>query len=189
LPNEPGLESGPAEGRARPVFLSYAAEDSEAAERIYGSLRAAGIEVWFDRNELRHGDAWDSAIRRQIRDCGLFIPIISSHTQCRPEGYFRLEWKLAVDRSYLMATEKAFLMPVVIDMTSAPEALVPERFREVQWTYLSDSRSNQALVDRVARLLSQPLPSRQVSRAAAPIVVSVPPARRHVRLWGVWQQC
>ena len=49
------------------VFLSYASQDADAAARIGAALGAAGIEVWFDRSELRGGDAWDQQIRRQIR--------------------------------------------------------------------------------------------------------------------------
>ena len=30
------------------VFLSYASQDAEAAQRLCNALRAAGIEVWFD---------------------------------------------------------------------------------------------------------------------------------------------
>ena len=56
----------PAHGRGA-VFLSYASEDAAAAQKICTALRAAGIEVWFDRSELRGGDAWDAAIRRQIK--------------------------------------------------------------------------------------------------------------------------
>ena len=81
------------------VFLSYASQDAQAAQRIAQALRASGIEVWFDQSELRGGDVWDQSIRRQIRTCALFIPIVSRHTHERAEGYFRLEWKLAVDRS------------------------------------------------------------------------------------------
>jgi hypothetical protein len=70
--------------------------------------RAASIEVWFDQSALRGGDAWDAAIRKQIRTCALFIPVLSRNTHARDEGYFRLEWKLAVDRSHLMAaTERS----------------------------------------------------------------------------------
>jgi TIR domain len=39
------------------VFLSYASEDAVTAERIAGALRAGSIEVWFDKSELRGGDA------------------------------------------------------------------------------------------------------------------------------------
>jgi threonyl-tRNA synthetase len=59
------------------VFLSYASQDAEAAKRICEALRAGGIEVWFDQSELRGGHK----IRKQIRDCALFIPIISATTQ------------------------------------------------------------------------------------------------------------
>ena len=86
------------------VFLSYASQDAEATQHLCNALRAAGIEVWFDQSELRGGDAWDASIRRQIKSCALFVPVISRNTHARGEGYFRLEWKLAVDRSHLMAS-------------------------------------------------------------------------------------
>ena len=75
----------------RAVFLSYASQDAEAAQRLCNALRAAGVEVWFDQSELRGGDAWDALIRRQIKGCYLFVPIISANTQSREEGYFRRE--------------------------------------------------------------------------------------------------
>jgi hypothetical protein len=71
------------------VFLSYASEDAASAQRIAEALRAAGIEVWFDKDALRGGDAWDRMIRQQIHDCALFIPLVSQHSQERLEGYFR----------------------------------------------------------------------------------------------------
>src|SRR5881628_742746 len=118
------------------VFLSYAREDAEAARRIADALRGFGVEVWFDQSELRGGDAWDAKIRKQIRECALFVPIISANTQARLEGYFRLEWRLADQRSHLMAKGKPFMLPVVIDATRDHDARVPDSFLEVQWTRL-----------------------------------------------------
>jgi len=94
----------------RAVFLSYASQDVEPARRIAEALRQRGIDVWFDQSELRAGRL-DQRIREQIRDCALFVPVISAHTQNRTEGYFRLEWKLAVDRSHLMASRKHSCCP------------------------------------------------------------------------------
>src|SRR5690242_3356929 len=136
------------------VFLSYASEDAEAALGICEALRGAGIEVWFDKSELRGGDAWDQSIRRQIKSCALFIPLISKNTHERDEGYFRLEWKLAVDRSHLMTANRAFLIPVVIDDTREDEENVPDRFRELQWTRLQHGETSRAFVERVSKLLS-----------------------------------
>ena len=135
------------------VFLSYASEDAEAAKRICEALRAAGIEVWFDQSELRGGDVWDQMIRRQIKTCALFMPVLSRNTHDRDEGYFRLEWKLAVDRCHLMAADKLFLLPIVVDDTPEDDARVPERFREVQWLRLPGGMSSPAFTARVAALL------------------------------------
>ena len=136
------------------VFLSYASQDAEAAKRICEALRAAGVEVWFDQSELRGGDSWDAKIRKQIKECALFVPIISANTQARSEGYFRLEWKLAVDRSHLMADDSHFLFPVVIDDTPDATARVPDKFRDVQWTRLNVKDTPESLAARVGKLLS-----------------------------------
>jgi len=66
----------------------------------------------------------------------LFIPLVSAHTQARHEGYFRLEWDMAAERARSIASGVAFILPVVIDDTREPDALVPDRFRTVQWTRL-----------------------------------------------------
>ena len=168
------------------VFLSHASGDAAAAERICTSLRAAGIEVWFDQSELRGGDAWDQSIRKQIKTCALFLPVISRNTHDRVEGYFRLEWKLAVDRSHLMAADQAFLLPVVIDDTRDDDERVPERFREVQWTHLPGGVTPAAFVERVRRLLSGELsqePTRTASEAAR--VSAAPTTRKSVL--GSWR--
>jgi TolB-like protein/lipoprotein NlpI len=138
----------------RAVFLSYASQDAEAVQQLCNALRAAGVEVWFDQSELRGGDAWDALIRRQIKGCYLFVPIISANTQSREEGYFRREWNLAVARTLDMAEGRAFLLPIIIDDTSDSQAMVPEKFREVQWTRLPAGANTDAFVDHVCRLLS-----------------------------------
>ncbi len=135
------------------IFLSYAREDAASARRIAEALRAAGLEVWFDENELRGGDAWDAKIRQQIDACALFIPIVSQHTQSRGKGYFRLEWKLAVEQTHLMAEGMAYLAPVVIDDTKESGALVPPEFMKVQWTRLPGALPTPQFVEQVKRLL------------------------------------
>jgi TolB-like protein len=135
------------------VFLSYASEDTAAAERIATALRAAGIEVWFDKSELRGGEAWDQKIRRELHDCALFIPVISVNTAARHEGYFRLEWDLADQRTHMIARNRAFIVPVCLDATPETSADTPESFHRVQWTRLPAGETSPAFVERVRRLL------------------------------------
>ena len=151
------------------VFLSYASQDAEAAARICDVLRGSGIEVWFDQSELRGGDAWDEKIRRQIKTCGLFLPVISARTQERKEGYFRLEWKLAVERTHHMAEGVPFLAPVVVDETPQGAALVPAEFLRVQWMNLPGARPTSEFVRDVKRLLKEPVLLGERSQEPPPV--------------------
>ena len=166
------------------IFLSYASQDADAARRICDALRAAGLEVWFDQSELRGGDAWDSAIRKQVKECALFVPLISASTNARSEGYFRREWNLAVQRMLDMADDQAFLLPVVIDDTPEPAARVPDRFRERQWTRFPHGTVRADFVERVARLLTGqpalPVPTPAPAQSSAPVAEA---ARRDDGFW------
>src|SRR5690349_11845449 len=136
------------------VFLSYASQDAEAAKKVCDALREAGVEVWFDQSELVGGDAWDAKIKKQIRECTLFVPIISPATNARAEGYFRREWKQAVERTHDMADDVPFLFPIVIGDITDATARVPDKFRDVQWTRLKLEETPGGLATRIARLLS-----------------------------------
>ena len=174
-----------AETPSQAVFLSYASQDAAAVRRIAEALRAAGVEVWFDQNELVGGDAWDAKIRKQIAECALFVPVISASTQARLEGYFRIEWKLAARRTHAMATAKAFLLPVVIDATRDAEAHVPDEFRDVQWTRLPGAEAPEKFCARVQTLLggegrdaSPRRPSSDASENSGGLVETSRPKRR-----------
>lgn len=154
------------------VFLSYAREDSEIARKIADALRGFGVEVWFDHDELRGGEAWDAKIRQQINACALFLPLISQHTQRRTKGYFRLEWKLAVDQMHLRAEAAPYLVPVSIGGVGETDALVPADFLRVQWIRLTDGAPTAEFVQQVQRLLTTP--ANCPSGAASPAATSRP---------------
>jgi TolB-like protein/Flp pilus assembly protein TadD len=158
------------------VFLSYASQDTEAVRRICEALTAGGIEVWFDKSELRGGDVWDQQIRQKIRDCALFIPIISANTASRHEGYFRLEWDLADQRSHKIARNRAFIIPVCLDSTPDAGADVPESFARVQWTRLPAGETPPAFAKRIVDLLSPAETTRQAMPQAGNAFSPPPPA-------------
>ncbi len=146
------------------VFVSYASDDREAARSIGDALTSFGLDVWLDQSELGGGDAWDQKIRKQIRECDYFMPIISARTEARLEGYFRREWRLAVERTLDMADDHLFLLPLVIDDTNEAQARVPEKFLTVQWLRLPEGRPTPAL-----EALSR--------RIASGIVIEAPPPK------------
>ncbi len=155
------------------VFISYASENRAPTRLLRDTLESAGLDVWYDENELGGGDAWDQKIRRQIRECTYFMPVISAQTEARREGYFRREWRLAVDRSHDMADDVMFLLPVVIDGTGENGARVPEKFLTVQWLKVPGGIATPALTALATRLAHGEHVA--PTAAAAPRPTFVPP--------------
>jgi len=169
---------------AHAVFLSYASQDAAAARKICDALRAADIQVFLDQSELRGGDAWDQKIRREIHECALFIPVISANTASRHEGYFRLEWDLADQRTRRIARSRVFVVPVCLDGTTQLAADVPESFQRVQWTPLPGGITSAAFVERVRQLLLGEQEQRP-TETGSPTVSAAPATRNSVL--GSWR--
>jgi hypothetical protein len=136
------------------VFISYAREDLAAVRRIKAGLEAGGITTWFDMERLEAGDDYDRKIQRNIARCSYFIPVISASTERRLEAYFRREWSYALDRARNMADGALFILPVIIDDTSAQAALVPERFKALHFTRLEGGQVTVELIERLKDLLT-----------------------------------
>ncbi len=169
------------------VFLSYASEDRERVQVIRDALPGWGLDVWYDESELGGGEAWDQKIRRQIRECDFFMPVISARTEARAEGYFRREWRFAVERTLDMADDHVFLVPVVIDNTVGETARVPEKFLTVQWSRLPEGHPTPAFESLCRRLASgqtapQPPPQRRAGAARGDSKSSKPPPAPLARL-------
>jgi TolB-like protein len=162
------------------VFISYASEDREAARLLRDALPGFGLEVWHDESELGGGEAWDQKIRRQIRECDYFMPLVSAQTEARHEGYFRREWRLAVERTFDMADDHLFLLPIVIDNTDQAVARVPEKFLTVQWLRVPGGRPTPALESLCRRVASADekalAPARPVTGRPVNTKSTAPPA-------------
>ncbi len=164
------------------VFVSYASQDRDAARSLRDALADAGLEVWYDENELGGGDEWDQKIRRQIRECDYFMPVVSAQTEARHEGYFRREWRLAVDRTLDMADGHLFLIPVVIDDTDQRTARVPDRFISVQWIKAPNGQTTPSLRALIGRLVSGNAPVTPSPRRKGPRSPGAEPQALHPAL-------
>jgi hypothetical protein len=136
------------------VFISYAREDQAAAHRLRDFLEEeAGIDVWIDARQLEAGDDWTHKIRRNIKSCSYFMPLISAASKHRPEGYFRREWSLAAERAMDFAESIPFIIPIAIDDTREDAEGVPERFRQAQWIRLPGGTGNEEFRRRMVALV------------------------------------
>jgi hypothetical protein len=130
------------------IFLSYASEDREAAQNLKAALEGAGLDVWFDQGSIPPGASWDREIQANIRRCSLFLPLLSRQAARRLEGYFRREWRWALDRAQSFDESVPFIQPIVIDDVSAGASGIPEGFWDRQCSRFPLARPTPEFVER-----------------------------------------
>ena len=133
------------------IFISYAHEDIDAVRRLKSALDAAGLVVWFDIDRLAGGDSFDLKIHDHIRRCSLFLPVLSQHTEARIEGFFRREWRYALDRDMDIDPGVPFIVPVTIDGTRE-FATLPPRFRELHVTATAEGEPTAEFIAHLKRI-------------------------------------
>jgi TIR domain len=132
-----------------PIFLSYANEDFEVADRVRALLEGVPLPVWMDKGKQREhrlnpGDIYDKKIREVIRKCSFFMPLLSRNTNELGESYFRREWGWALERlPNRTGNESIFIIPVIVDGLAAGELdNVPEAFKKTHiWRLPNGERS------------------------------------------------
>ena len=141
--------------KADAVFLSYASGDRELVQRTAEGLESVGVDVWFDQRMIQPGEDWDMDIRRNINACSLFVPFISRNSVTRLEGYFRKEWRWAIDRALGMDEQFPFIHPVVIDDTRESIGGTPDYFRGRQWEWFPGGAPTGGFLDRARSLIRE----------------------------------
>jgi hypothetical protein len=102
------------------VFISYVRENRTTVDRFAAALRAGGIAVWVDRDDIDPGQRWQDAIRAAIKSGDFFIACFSKESNARPESYMNEEVAIAIEQLRLMPNDRAWFIPVVLDGTDVP---------------------------------------------------------------------
>ena len=79
------------------VFICYASEQRDLAERITLSLEGTNVNVFFDRTDLPPAGEFNLAIRTAIHSCDLFI-FVASHESLQEDAYTLTELGIAQRR-------------------------------------------------------------------------------------------
>jgi hypothetical protein len=107
------------------VFISYASEQRDIAERLALGLRSVGNRPFYDRDALPAGHAFDSQIRRAVQRAHLFVFLISRES-LREGSYPLTELALARQRWPHPAGK---VLPVLVE--DVPVEALPAYLRSV----------------------------------------------------------
>jgi hypothetical protein len=115
-------------GKLPRVFIAYAVEDLECAERLFGCLEQWGCAPWLDRRKLLPGQDWPHRIQDAIECSDFFIACFSDNS-VNKRGCFQAEVRQALDCARRIPLDDVFLIPVRLD-----DCRVPARIqRETQY--------------------------------------------------------
>jgi formylglycine-generating enzyme len=112
------------------IFISYAHEDSEIAERLYNDLKNEGFSPWLDKESLLPGQRWKEVISRAIKESSLFLALLSPNSVGK-KGYVQKELKSALDILDEFPSDKIYLIPVYIEPCEPSEERLKD-FHEIR---------------------------------------------------------
>ena len=128
------------------VFISYAREDFQFAERLYYDLKKLGISPWLDQLDILPGQNWKFMISKAIQESRYFVALLSSNSISK-KGYFQRELAIAVEILDEFSPEDVFFIPVRLDDCKPNH----EKIKYLHWADLFPSYEDG--INRILRVL------------------------------------
>lgn len=119
------------------IFISYAKEDKDFAEKLYRDLKQAGEWPWLDSVDLIPGQPWEATIRKAISDSAYFIALLSSRS-VKKKGTVNKEISHAIDIAKELPEGDVFIIPARIDECDPSF----EALKKLHWADLFPSYKN-----------------------------------------------
>jgi len=146
------------------IFLSYASEDRARVEPIRYALAEQGHDVFYDREDLKPGEAFDSKIRAAIERSDLFVCFLTPYTV--DAGSYTLNELAVAERMWPAADGR--VLPVIL--TDVPRKDIPAYLRSV--TCLTPVGNVTACVADAVHTLAQ-IHNRRRQRRIAILAVAI----------------
>lgn len=96
------------------VFISYAREDKESAERLYRDLKREGVVPWIDFADLIPGQLFERTIEDAIRDSDYFLALVSSRS-VKKTGFVQKEIRHAIEVAKRHPEGKIYIIVLRLD--------------------------------------------------------------------------
>ncbi|MCP4347998.1 MAG: TIR domain-containing protein [Desulfobacterales bacterium] len=111
------------------VFISYAREDFETANKLYDDLKNfERIVPWIDKTDILPGQNWKISVKQAINRCSYFLLLLSSHSVSK-KGYVQKEQKIALELLDERPVDSIFIIPIKLDETEVTD----ERLSNLHW--------------------------------------------------------
>jgi hypothetical protein len=102
------------------VFISYVRSNSDMVNRICEELKANNIEYWLDREQIKPGTLWKTAIKDAINDGAYFLACFSREYEEKAETHMNEELLLAVKILRKKHFNSGWFIPIKLSPCNIP---------------------------------------------------------------------
>ncbi len=150
------------------IFISYAREDRDTAERLYRDLKTAGLSPWLDVIDLLPGMHWKSAIKEAIEESRHVLALMSSNSVSK-KGYVQKEVRLALEVLEEHPPGHIYVIPARLDECKPHPALADLHWVDLFPSYDDALGKIRTAIRRSAELRSEreAIPAIESTLAAA----------------------
>lgn len=108
------------------VFVSYSRRDFDFVFKLHKALSKAGLDCWFDWEDIPHAVPWRPEVRVAIQRCQNFVFVLSPNSLESAECLIELEHALLLDKR---------IIPIVA--ASINSQLIQPAIRELNWIFFN----------------------------------------------------
>lgn len=109
------------------IFISYAKEDINYAEKLYNFLLSKNYDPWLDKKKLLVGQDWQFFIQDALQKAD-FIILLLSKTSVSKRGFVQKEFRKALEYCEYKLDSDIYVIPIKID-----DCDVPMNLQKFQW--------------------------------------------------------
>lgn len=106
------------------VFLSHSTQDKEFVEQLAVRLQEAGLDVWYDKWEIKIGDSIAERINDGITRADFLVVVLSKNSVKSKWVRREIDAALAAD----IEGKGAFILPVLVEKCPVPPLLSGKRY-------------------------------------------------------------
>lgn len=132
------------------VFISYASQDAAVAEQVVTALRQAGIDIWYDKQEIAPGENWGERIAEGLKQSDSMVLLMS------PDALHssRVGWDL--DYALGEPTYSNRLITVLVGGEDQfPEQKIPWILRRLKMVRLAGSGAGPEDLSKIAEAIKE----------------------------------
>ena len=130
------------------VFINYAKEDKEIAQKLYHDLKSAGLKPWMDTEDIDPGDPWRKITPQAIKQSSKFLLLHSANSLSK-KGFVQKEIKIALEVMDEFPTSETFIIPIRLDECKPHD----EKLQDIQWIDLYSDY--QAGVEKILSVITK----------------------------------